>query len=40
MKLNSLGLMPPEEEISRQFNIDCVMWLLVATLIQIYYEKK
>lgn len=28
------------EEISRQSSIDCVMWLLVASYMQIYSEKE
>lgn len=34
-KLNSFRLMELAEEISRKPHIDCVMWLLVITLMQI-----
>jgi hypothetical protein len=38
-KLKSFGLMTLAE-ISRQPNIDSVLWLLVVTLMQIYNEKE
>lgn len=37
-KLNSFGLILLTE-ISRQSNVDSVMWLLVMTLTQIYNDK-
>ena len=39
-KLKSFGLMSLAEEISRQSSINCVMWLPVKTLVQIYNEKE
>lgn len=36
----SFGLMALAVEISRQFNIDSVLWLLVFTLRPIYNEKE
>ena len=40
VKLKSFRVMALAEEISRQPSIDCVVWLLVASLMQIYNEKK
>ena len=39
-KVKSFGLIPLEEEISKQPGIDSVIWLLVITLMEIYNEKK
>ena len=39
-KSKSFGLIQFAEEISKQYNIDFVIWLLVLTLIQIYKEKE
>ena len=39
-KLKSFGLIQLAEEISKQYNIDFVMWLLVLTLTQIHKEKE
>lgn len=38
--MESLGLISLAEEISRQINIDCIVWLLVITLRQICNEKE
>ena len=38
--MESFELTALAEEISRQPSINCVAWLLVATLIQIYSEKE
>ena len=38
-KVRTFRLMGLAEEISRQPNIEYVMWLLVVTLLQIYNEK-
>lgn len=39
-KLKSCGLSVLAEEITRQPNIDCLVWLLMTTLIEIYNEKE
>ena len=39
-KLKNFALMSLAEEIVRHPTIDCVVWLLVATLMQIYNEKE
>ena len=38
--MKRFGLIPLAEEISKQPSIDSVMWLLVITIVQFYYEKK
>lgn len=39
-KLKSLGLMALAKEISKQADPDCVVWLLVITLMQISIMEK
>ena len=39
-KLKSSGLIKLAEKISKQSSIVCIVWLLVATLTQIYNEKE
>lgn len=39
-KLKHYGLIVLAEEISKQHNIDYVVWLLVATFLQTYNEKE
>lgn len=39
-KLKSYGQIPLSEDISKQPSIDCVMWLLMPSLMQIYNEKE
>ena len=39
-KLKSNGLISLVEEVLRKPNIDSIAWLLVITLMQIYYEKE
>lgn len=39
VKLKSCGFILFAEEISIQPTLDCVMWILVITLIKIYNEK-
>ena len=39
-KLKSFGLIVFAEEISRQPSVDCVVWLLVASLMQIFNVKE
>ena len=39
-KLKSYGLTALAEDISKQPSIDCVAWLLKASLMQIYTEKE
>lgn len=39
-KLKHFGLIMLSEDISKQSSVDCVMWLLVASLIQIYNEQE
>ena len=38
--MKSFRLIPLGEEISKQPNIDSVMWLLVVTVTKVYNEKK
>lgn len=39
-KLRSFGLIPLAEEISKQASVNCLMWLLVGKIMQIYNEKE
>lgn len=39
-KLKHFGLIVLSKEISKQSSVDCVMWLLVASLKQIYNEQE
>lgn len=39
-KLESLGLIVFERKILKQTRFDCVLWLLLDTLMEIYNEKK
>ena len=39
-KLKRFGLSTLAEKISKQLNVDCVLWLLLGMIIPIYSEKE